>query len=180
MKVCTKTGDNCLTTSPRGVRVNKNSGIINVVGDIDELSSCLGFATQLACEDFSEERHDLVSFQRLLFELAASFSLYKEPHLKKIKENLAEIDAKIEQLEKKVDLPESFILTGCKGKAGMLSSYLHVCRAVCRRLERSMTALYMSEDDKPEDVMLVLVNRLSDLLYLMAINTNNNKKEEII
>lgn len=164
MKIYTMTGDNGTTTLPDGTRVPKNDSRVEMYGAIDELSAYLGLL--VSCMDDLRDKQVVEDIQRRLFFLSTSLPGYrKEP-------DVLDRDG-VEILEKEIDtvtelLPplRSFILSGGTHAA----SVCHVCRAVCRRVERCLVSL--SCEYGVSDVVLQYINRLSDYLFVLARKLN--------
>lgn len=182
MKIYTRTGDSGDTSLIGGLRVPKSDPRVNAYGEIDETNAWLGFALAslvsahrgddafepIECDDLAEA---LVQIQRDLFALGAQLA---DPRAS-IGDRVAKAalgDEDVERLEQLIDrfeaeLPplQRFILAGGL-EAG---ATLHLARTVCRRAERCMVAL-----EPPVDRVLVrYVNRLSDLLFVMARTVNH-------
>ena len=167
LKIYTKTGDKGDTGLFGGGRVGKDHPRVEAYGDVDELNAVLGMARSVEMMPRIDEV--LVPVQRDLFGLGA---LLATPDLQRMHEQLAKarIDTdRIAQLERAIDDGEreleplkAFILPGGTPKA----SALHVARTVCRRAERKVVHL-RREVDIPE-VVVVYLNRLSDLLFVLA------------
>lgn len=166
MKIYTKTGDIGETSLFGGQRVWKNDLRVDTYGTVDELNALLGFAlSQLKNIEVSdlvkEIQNDLFTIgSDLATPLDKDDSKYPVP---RVEEKL------IENLEKKIDYFDGqnpplkeFILPG--GTAG--SSLLHYARTVCRRAERKVVAL--SKDVEIGGQIVVYLNRLSDLLFVLA------------
>jgi cob(I)alamin adenosyltransferase len=174
VKIYTRTGDSGETGLFDGTRVAKSDARVATYGDVDELNAWLGLArTHLA--DRPELAEMLVQIQKDLFALGAR--LADPSH--KIAERVtkASIDAAdVERLERWIDELDSrlpplrrFILAG--GSQG--GATLHVARTVCRRAERAVVSLQHSGTDAALDPeLLVYINRLSDLLFVMARAAN--------
>jgi len=164
MKIYTKCGDKGMTTLSDGTRIAKNDERVDACGDIDELNSCLGLLVSVM-----DETHDsefVVHVQRRLFYLGLSLS---GTTLK-----TDSIDGKdVETVEKEIDaicalLPtiHSFTIPGgCKAAA-----QCHVCRTVCRRVERNIVALSLKCEVDNE--LLRFLNRLSDYLFVLSRKLN--------
>ena len=177
MKIYTKTGDSGETGLFGNVRVSKADPRVAAYGDVDELNAWLGFARASLPEADAEPqlRGMIEQIQRDLFALGSR--LADPAH--KIAERVtkaAVTSADIERLEGWIDrLEESlpplrrFILAG--GSPGGAS--LHVARTTCRRAERAMVALRAGEEGAFEPELLIYVNRLSDLLFVMARAANH-------
>ena len=175
MKIYTKTGDSGDTGLLGGTRVSKADPRVATYGDVDELNAYLGFArATLLQSDDTELSTMLERIQRDLFALGAR--LADPGHKIADRVTKAALTAgDITRLEEWIDgldsaLPPlgAFILAG--GSQGGAS--LHVARTICRRAERAMVALLAGEKDAFEPTLLVYINRLSDLLFVMARRAN--------
>lgn len=164
MKIYTKTGDNGETGLPGGGRVPKDAAVTEVCGAVDELNSALGLAR--ANQVPSDVDRLLNRIQSQLFDLGAEVA-----RLGSETNSGCRIDAAdIRDLEEAIDhfdaeLPplRNFILPG-----GTLSAAeLHFARSVCRRAERSLVGL-RRESPRLSPQILVYLNRLSDLLFVLA------------
>ncbi len=167
MKIYTRTGDEGATALFGGGRVGKDHPRVEAYGDVDELNAVLGLARSIEMMPRIDEV--LVPVQRDLFAIGA---LLATPDHDKMREQLAKAsidDGRIEELERAIDDCEneleplrSFIVPGGTPK----SAALHVARTVCRRAERRVVHL-SSEVELPATVVVYL-NRLSDLLFMLA------------
>ena len=176
MKIYTKKGDDGSTGLFDGTRVRKDDPRVDAYGDVDELNAAIG-----AARAFLEDRSldpVLAAIQSDLFSVGAQLADPKyDPKKRKPKTLITE--AKIEAFEKLMDGWEeklrplrNFILpAGSKG-----GSMLHLARCVSRRAERKVVALAASTTIPP--VVIVYLNRLSDLLFVMARVENHAGKEE--
>ncbi|KMY85977.1 ATP:Cob(I)alamin adenosyltransferase [Candidatus Paraburkholderia calva] len=159
-KIATRTGDDGTTGLGDGSRVGKDDARIAAIGDVDELNSCIGV---LLCEPMPSDVQDaLTQIQNDLFDLGGELSIpghsmIEEAHLERLDTWLAEYNATLLPLKE-------FILPGGSRAAAMA----HVCRTVCRRGERSIVALGRSEAAGVNDAPRRYVNRLSDLMFVMA------------
>jgi cob(I)alamin adenosyltransferase len=171
VKIYTRTGDTGQTALLGGRRVRKDDLRVAAYGDVDELNAVLGVVLS---EDPGHADAALMrSLQRDLFALGARLA---DPTAA-----VADAQAKsalgagdVERLERAIDerqaqLPPltAFILPG-GGRAGAL---LHLARTVCRRAERAMVTLDQQQPLQPE--LLAYVNRLSDLLFVLARASNH-------
>lgn len=166
-KIYTKTGDDGRTGLFGGGRVEKDHVRVESYGDVDELNAVIGAARAVAPMPRVDEI--LAPIQRDLFAIGA---LLATPHPEKHKEQLEKArlsDKRIAQLEQAIDDGEeeleplkAFILPGGTAKA----SALHVARTVCRRAERSVIRLQRT--DAVPQIVVVYLNRLSDLLFVLA------------
>lgn len=170
VKIYTKTGDRGETSLFDGTRVLKDDPRVAAYGDVDELQAALGVS---AASGLDETLRDIaIAVQRDLFALGARLadpSHKIAPRVAKIvvdESSVTRLEAWIDHLE--ADLPplRHFILSG--GSAAGAS--LHFARTVCRRAERAVLALGA---DATEPIVLVYLNRLSDLLFVMARAANH-------
>ena len=170
VKIYTRTGDGGDTGLFDGTRVAKCDPRVGAYGDVDELNAWLGFVRAGLAE--TELTAMLEHIQRDLFALGARLA---DP-AKKIAERVAKaavtledisrLEGWIDRLESELPTLRRFILAG--GSPG--GAALHVARTVCRRAERAMVSLGR---DAFEPELLVYVNRLSNLLFVMARAANH-------
>jgi len=177
MKIYTKTGDTGETGLPGGGRVPKDATVTEVCGTIDELNTILGLARAAQVPNDVDRLLDRVQSQ--LFDLGAEVArLGAEAH------SACRIDAAdVRALEEAIDhfnaeLPplRNFILPG----GTFAAAELHCARAVCRRAERWLVGL-MREVPGLSSEILVYLNRLSDLLFVLArlVNLRAGQPETI-
>ncbi len=169
MRIYTRTGDQGDTGLFGGGRVPKDHPRVEAYGDVDELNAVLGLARSIEMMPRIDEV--LAPIQRDLFSLGA---LLATPQPDKVKQQLekARIDEeRIAQLERAIDDGEAelepleaFILPGGTPK----SAALHVARTVCRRAERRVIALAHDAAITVPPIVIVYLNRLSDLLFVLA------------
>ncbi|MFA6166692.1 MAG: cob(I)yrinic acid a,c-diamide adenosyltransferase [Gemmatimonadaceae bacterium] len=167
LKIYTRTGDEGDTGLFGGGRVSKDHPRVEAYGDIDELNAVLGQARSIDMMPRIDEV--LAPIQRDLFAIGA---LLATPDLAKMHEQLAKArisDERIAQMERSIDDGEAeleplkaFIMPGGTPKAAAL----HVARTVCRRAERAVVRL--QRDVEVPQVVIVYLNRLSDLLFVLA------------
>lgn len=163
-RITTRTGDDGTTGLGDGSRVSKSALRISAMGDIDELNSTLGVLRTEPMADYLADK--LNAIQNTLFDLGGELCIpthrmLKESQLLALDEWIAELNAGLKPLKE-------FILPGgCRAAA-----LCHVARAVCRRAERQCVTLQATED--ASDLALMYLNRLSDLLFVMARVLNHN------
>jgi cob(I)alamin adenosyltransferase len=167
LKIYTRTGDEGDTGLFGGGRVSKDHPRVEAYGDIDELNAVLGQARSIDMMPRIDEV--LAPIQRDLFAIGA---LLATPDLAKMHEQLAKAritDERIAQMERSIDDGDAeleplkaFIMPGGTPKAAAL----HVARTVCRRAERAVVRL--QRDVEVPQVVIVYLNRLSDLLFVLA------------
>lgn len=183
MKIYTKTGDKGTTALFGGTRVPKHHIRINSYGTVDELNSHIGLIRDQDIDPRSKEI--LVHIQDRLFTVGAVLATDPEKMtLKNGKDrlNIPRVDEKdIVLLETEMDtmndhLPPMthFVLPG----GHTTVSYCHIARCVCRRAERSATALY--ELEPFDEHTLKYLNRLSDYLFVLARKLSNDLQADEI
>jgi cob(I)alamin adenosyltransferase len=172
-RIYTGGGDRGETSLGDGTRVPKLDCRIAAFGTVDELNSHLGLV--LAAEVPGELREVLARVQNELFDLGADLSV---PY--GVTDRLRITQEQIEKLERDCDrfntgLPElkSFVLPGGSEAAARI----HVARAICRRAERE--ALNAAEELEINRLALVYLNRLSDLLFILARTANAGGEEPL-
>jgi cob(I)alamin adenosyltransferase len=165
-RIYTRAGDHGETSLGDGSRVPKLDCRIAAFGTVDEVNSLLGLA--LAAEPPEEVRAVLERVQNELFDVGADISVPFG-----IGDRLRISQTQIDSLEAdcdrfNADLPElkSFVLPG----GSELAARLHVVRAVCRRAERDV--LDASERVEINPLVIAYLNRLSDLLFILARASN--------
>lgn len=168
VKIYTKTGDAGETGLFDGTRVLKSDVRVATYGEVDELNACLGMARSLSAD--SELNGMLERMQRDLFALGATLADPSHRIADRVTkaavgpDDIAQLENWIDTLETELTPLRRFILPGGSPAAAAL----HVARTVCRRAERAMVALGGLE---PE--LLVYINRVSDLLFVMARAANH-------
>lgn len=169
MKIYTKTGDHGETSLFGGQRVSKNHSRIDAYGTVDELNSILGIAR--SADPVLEIENILDSVQHVLFVLGADLATppEKNSRIQRIgNKHVQTLEEAIDQLEKPLEPLKSFILPG----GSECSARLHHARTVCRRAERICFSCRQSEIISDE--ALIFLNRLSDLLFVMARYQNKS------
>jgi cob(I)alamin adenosyltransferase len=171
MKIYTKTGDSGETSLLGGQRVSKNSPRLDVCGTLDELNAVLGL---VRCEQSLPEEVDrlLGQFQNDLFN-AGSETATVPPAIPQCltigQEHIQRIEEAIDQFEAGLPPLKNFILPGgCRTAA-----LFHVARTICRRTERNLVALDQLESGTINSFQLVYLNRLGDLLFVLARAMNH-------
>ena len=171
-KIYTRTGDKGETGLSGGARIAKDSALIHAIGDVDELNSLLGL---LACKLQGEIVADVKTIQNDLFDLGGELSMGGEPgsSLVLIKpESIDWLEKRLDQLNEELPPLKEFILPG----GGEAASLCHLARSVCRRVERQLVTVNRDQAINPE--LLAYVNRLSDLLFVMARSITRQMNEE--
>lgn len=169
MKIYTRTGDDGTTGLFGGPRVRKDSPRIEAYGAVDELNCVLGLTR--AAQPPAEIDALLERFQNELFELGAELA---SPQAEKL--GTATIGpTHVERLEQAIDRFEAgltplrqFILPG----GAPCAAWLHLARTVCRRAERRVVALASLPGETVSASAVTYLNRLSDLLFVLARASN--------
>ena len=157
-RIYTRTGDDGTTGLANGSRVAKDDPRIEAMGDVDELNSALG---ALLAESLPEAvRVCLTEVQHELFDLGGELSL--PGHAVMSEAHVARLERRLESFNAGLPALKDFILPGGSRAAALA----HVARAICRRAERRGIAL--SRREPPPPVGLIYLNRLSDLLFVLA------------
>ena len=170
MKIYTRTGDCGETGLFDGTRVAKSNPRVAAYGDVDELGAWIGAVRASGLD--SDLTAMLERIQRDLFAIGARLADPAHRIASRVtkaavgQEDIARLEAWIDALEAELPPLRRFILAGgAPGGAG-----LHVSRTICRRAERALVGL---GPDAFEPDLLTYVNRLSDLLFVMARAANH-------
>lgn len=168
MKIYTRTGDDGTTGLFGGARVKKASLRVDAYGTVDELNASIGVARATTLEAFVDGV--LAQVQADLFTLGAELATAPGKENKLSMKLVAAGDAA--RLEEAIDVAEkdltalrTFVLPGGSPQAAAL----HLARTVCRRAERAVLAM---DDGEPRRELVVYLNRLSDLLFVLARRAN--------
>ncbi len=170
MKIYTKTGDDGTTSLFGGQRVLKSDLRIECYGTVDELNSQLGVVQSFGTD--SELAAMILRIQHLLFTLGADLATPPDAttRIERISgQEVLELEHWIDSLDARLPSLKSFILPG----GAVTASGLHVARTICRRAERILILARETEDISDET--LRFLNRLSDLLFVMARAENQSK-----
>jgi cob(I)alamin adenosyltransferase len=175
MKIYTKTGDAGETGLFGGGRVPKDDPRVRAYGDIDELNATLGFGVALEPADF--ELATLQTIQRALFSIGAELATPNPAKLRAAvsADQVSALEQAIDKYEATLAPLKNFILPGGTPKAAAF----HLARTTCRRAERSVVTL--SRDQQINPVIIHYLNRLSDLLFVLARAVNQQAgRSEIV
>ncbi len=164
MKIYTKTGDKGLTSLLGGTRVEKSDARIETYGTLDELNSLVGLVRD--CTDHSLIREELLQVQHIIFVIGSQLACEKEELRSKLpyfaEADIILLEQAMDRMNETLEPMKHFLLPG----GHTTISHCHVARAVCRRAERHVVALYQ---DIPKDIMIIMyLNRLADYLFVLA------------
>jgi len=172
VKIYTRRGDAGQTDLFGGERVGKDALRVSAYGDVDELNAALGAA--IAAGSDPALAGSLAGIQSALFDLGASLATPDPAHRRKA--GVAGVDGRdVDALEALIDRLETglaplatFILPGGSPPAAAF----HVARTVCRRAERAVVRLAATPGESVEEGATRYLNRLSDLLFVLARHEN--------
>src|SRR5216683_4290883 len=175
-KIYTRTGDEGKTSLGDGSRLPKFHLRVTAYGSIDEANSVIGMAN-LHVKD-SEIFQLLRHVQNDLFDIGADLCRperpgEEKPLLRITEEQVAWLENQIDRFNAELAPLDSFVLPG----GSPASSYLHHARTVTRRAERDVVHLFA--DEPVNAAVLQYVNRLSDLLFVLARFLNDKGKEDV-
>lgn len=165
-KIYTRGGDAGETSLGDGSRISKLDARIAAYGTVDELNSVVGLALAADCPD--EIGSVLGRIQNELFDLGADLSvpMEQDARLRVTQEQVDALEGDCDRFNTELPELKSFVLPG----GSELAARLHVARTTCRRAERE--ALVASGFYAVNPVALVYLNRLSDLLFILARAAN--------
>lgn len=177
-RITTKSGDNGTTSLGDGSRVVKDCARVEAMGAVDELNAVLGLLLASAGE--IAERELIQSLSNDLFDLGADLCVpcdekgSSHAGLRISESHVCRLESAIERLNSGLTPLSSFVLPGgCPPAA-----WCHLGRTVCRRAERNMVSLQQQEPINP--VAIVFLNRLSDLLFVLARCFNQSVGGDIL
>jgi len=157
-KIYTRTGDQGKTGLADGSRVDKFHARIESLGNIDELNSIIGI---LLTEKLpSDKKAILERIQHDLFDIGGELS--RPNHTKIDNKKIDFLENSLDDMNNELQPLKEFILPG----GSKTSSYCHLARTVCRRVERNLFKL--AQTDKVNEASLKYINRLSDTLFVLA------------
>ena len=173
-RVYTKQGDKGETKLGGGQTVAKHSLRIGAFGTVDELNTVLGIV--LTCNPCPQTSGLLNTIQNELFVLGGDLCVLEEDKNKWPMQTVTEqmvigLEKQIDEMNNQLKPLEEFILPG----GTQAAAFLHHARCVCRRAERATVAL--AESEKVGEFVIPYLNRLSDLLFVMA--RFENKKSNL-
>ena len=177
MTIYTKTGDGGETGLLGGARVSKAAPRVAAYGDVDELNAWLGCVRAAGADAALSEMLDRI--QRDLFALGSRLSDPAGRVTGRVEktsvgaDDIARLEGWIDQLQLELPPLRRFILAG----GSSVGASLHVARTVCRRAERTAIAAAATEELNP--LALVYLNRLSDLLFILARAANAGGEEPL-
>jgi cob(I)alamin adenosyltransferase len=181
-KIYTKTGDDGTTALGSGERVLKNNVRIAAYGTVDETNAAIGVARLQLPADQAPVADMLARIQNDLFDLGADLCVpdkgeplpYTPLRLK---------SAQVDRLEREIDAMNdemaplaSFILPG----GSQAGAALHLARTICRRAERCIIDLKLTDGEPVSDAVAHYINRLSDHLFVASRYVNAKGKNDLL
>ena len=181
-RIYTRTGDRGTTALGTGRRVRKDHPRIEACGEVDELNATLGLALAAGLDDACASV--LRGAQNDLFDLGADLTVPasgpgartrgSRSALRMTADHARPLEEAIDRLNAPLGPLRSFVLPG----GSPASAWLHLARTVCRRAERRVVTLTRREPVNPQ--VLVYLNRLSDLLFVMARHHNDRGRGDVL
>ncbi len=169
MPIYTKTGDRGMTSLFGGKRIAKDDIHVEAYGSADELSSVIGLV--IVNLKGKSDKKLLISVQKDLYQIMA--------YLAGAKVDIAFLGRAVKQFEQYIDKTTSklsklkrFILPG----GTKLGALLHVSRTACRKTERRVVFLFKKYKIEHSGIILIYLNRLSDLFFTMARKYSKGKE----
>ena len=169
-RIYTRTGDEGKTGLVGGARISKDSSRVVAYGNVDELNSVLGLVRAVSKDQ--EITSLLDELQRELFTVGADLASPSrdDREVPRItKDMISSMERTIDKFQEELQPLKAFILPS----GGQTGALLHFARAVARRAERNIVAL--TRTDKINENMIPYVNRLSDLLFVIARVANHRE-----
>ena len=177
-KIYTRTGDDGTTGLVDGSRVAKHDPRMAAIGDVDEANSAIGVAIAAIGGGYPADLLETV--QNDLFDLGADLATPGEDFtpnemaLRIVPAQVTRIEAAIDEANAQLEPLRSFILPG----GSTTAAAIHLARAVTRRAER--TAVAASREVSLNPLALAYLNRLSDLLFVLAREANLDRGGDVL
>lgn len=179
-KIYTRTGDDGTTGLVRGPRRKKHDMRVEAYGTVDETNAFVGLA-RIECAKNPDMDTVLRRIQNDLFDVGSDLATpgddagQEYPSLRTTEQQITWLEDQIDLYNEKLEPLKSFILPG----GTPLAATLHTARTITRRAERIVAELADLEPDTNTLAMRYL-NRLSDLLFVLARVANNNGTEDVL
>lgn len=179
-KVYTRTGDKGETSLVGGRRLDKDHIRIECYGTTDELNTIIGVVRTLALEkpetaEWQKLIEILQAIQQKLFDIGSELATHHEDsyegQILASETDVSWLEELIDNMNQTIDPLKSFVLPG----GNLINAHLHQARTVCRRAERLVIRL--NREDPVNPFARKFLNRLSDLLFVMARWVSHQKGE---
>jgi cob(I)alamin adenosyltransferase len=177
-KIYTRSGDAGETGLGDGTRVPKDHARVAAYGSVDELNAVLGLL--IAHDPKGGEAGLLRSIQNELFDVGADLCVPQTPEeqagsrLRIRQDQATRLEQAIDRLNDNLTPLTSFVLPG----GSQAAAWCHLARTVCRRAERDVITL--GHDEAINPALIIYLNRLSDLLFVLARVYNNNGQDDVL
>lgn len=183
-KIYTRMGDGGATMLGDGSFVPKHHCRVEAYGTVDEANAAIAMivsAIELDAKHSIDEKtirtihEELLRIQNDLFDVGADLCVPldekedEEARLRVTTDQVVRLEQSIDRYNDRLSPLNSFILPGGTNTA----SHLHLARTICRRAERAISLLIQTEPEKTNSLTMVYMNRLSDLLFVLARVVNN-------
>lgn len=166
-RIYTKSGDKGKTSLGTGQRLLKSDPRVQAIGDVDELNAFLGLVVHFSTDSTLTDL--LQKIQNDLFDVGADLCIPDTKKLAITTDYVTRLERAIDNYNQHLKPLTSFVLPG----GTTASTHLHLARTICRRAERSIVALTVEDTINPS--LLSYINRLSDLLFVLARFANEGK-----
>ena len=175
-RIYTRSGDAGETSLGDGSRVPKTSRRIVAYGAVDELNAMIGAARAATGEEIAA---NLVTIQNDLFDVGADLCVPEadgdgSESLRVTSEQVSWLETTIDTFTDRLEPLTSFVLPGGSPAAAAL----HQARTVCRRAE--IEVLRLTEHETVNDQVVIYLNRLSDLLFVVARSANDDGRDDVL
>lgn len=177
-RIYTKSGDAGLTSLGDGTRVPKTHPRIAAYGGVDELNAVLGLVITAGVS--AAWQAVLRRIQNDLFDLGADLcvpiaeTLSEPPPLRITEQQVTQLEQWIDEVNERLSPLTSFVLPG----GSTAAAHLHCARTVCRRVE--IGVLHLSEQEPVNPQATIYLNRLSDLLFVLARAANDDGRNDVL
>ncbi len=177
-KIYTRGGDMGETSLGNGARVPKSAARVTAYGEVDEANAVVGL---VRLHTAGPEDAVLARIQNDLFDIGADLCVPivedpQHPVLRVTQNQVDWLEAQIDTFNAQLASLSSFILPGGTPAA----AFLHQARTVVRRAERQVVHLLASPDEAVNRLVLVYLNRLSDLLFVLSRTLNGQGANDIL
>lgn len=185
-RIYTRSGDKGTTSLGNGQRVFKTDDRVQAMGAVDELNSILGVVLATATPLSFVRPKWIQEIQNDLFDLGADLCVPEktkdqpksdDPEFQPLRIQASQVqllENKIDEVNENLSPLKSFILPG----GTLVASYLHQARTICRRAE--IATISLNSQTPINDQILIYLNRLSDLLFVLAREANTNAEGDVL
>ncbi len=179
-KIYTRTGDDGSTGLGTGSRVSKDDIRVEAYGAVDEANSALGLAVVACVRDEHNKLADILrNIQHDLFDVGADLCVPGSPDdggLRIQQSQVDRLEPMIDDLNDHLEPLQSFVLPGGTEAAAAL----HHARTAVRLAERRTVTLFSEDEERTNRLTVQFLNRLSDLLFVMARVANDNGRKDVL